>query len=131
MSKLRIFLNWIVTVILGSAINTAIAESTFYSDIFMIFLIASAAIGVIPLIIMLVLHHNQIENSEKNLRFKVKLIASQLVSYLGIFTTLFIINGTNFSFDYLIFLVGLSYLFVGIVLTILPSKSKLAIPNKL
>ena len=123
MTKLRIFFNWAITVFLGSLIGAIVADSNFHPDLFVIFLAVSVLLGLIPLILGLIIQHYYLDKDSDGKKLKIKLIISQVIAYLGIFTVLIVSNsGKSFNFDYLFFLIGLPYLIVGIILTLVSTN---------
>ena len=129
-SKKRIFFNWILSVLAGSAICTLFAHDNFHADLFIIFLLVSTVLGLIPLTAMIVLQYRFSTKSITNEKLNFFFIATQIVCYLLIFTTLLLTNRKTLTFDLGFFLIGLPYLGMGIILTLLSSNSSVIADNE-
>ena len=129
-SKKRIFFNWILSVLAGSAICTLFAHDNFHADLFIIFLLVSTVLGLIPLTAMIVLQYRFSTKSITNEKLNFFFIATQIVCYLLIFTTLLLTNRKTLTFDLGFFLIGLPYLGIGIILTLLSSNSSVIADNE-
>ena len=129
-SKKRIFFNWILSVLAGSAICTLFAHDNFHADLFIIFLLVSTVLGLIPLTAMIVWQYRFSTKSITNEKLKIFFIATQTVCYLLIFTTLLLTNRKTLTFDLGFFLIGLPYLGIGIILTLLSSNSSVIADNE-
>ena len=123
-SKNRIFLNWLFTVIAGSVFSAASASEYFEFDILIIFLLASSVFGAIALLAMLGLQQHAMAKSTSQLSFIIKLIGMQTLCYLLIFTVLSSYFEKTIAISADGFVIGLPYLIIGFVITSFSIKKK-------